>query len=126
MKAAIVDFGSSVFELKIVTVAECVAEKSCGEIGENESEVMEEIRVCGDDDDDWFDLNDFQYFDSGDDCVDLFEFGFSFGFTANVFTIDSAIDEDEDEDEESCRLDFRVFRVLVLCFFSFVYMMMKS
>lgn len=83
LKAAMVDLGSRVCEEKMVTVAEWVAAKSCGAVGENASEVMDETRV-------WvcLGLKDFQYFDSGVG-VDLFVVGLSFGFTANVLTIAS-------------------------------------
>lgn len=83
LKEEIVDLGSRVCDEKIVTVAEWVAAISCGAVGEKESEVMDDTRVCV-----CFGLNDFQYLDSGVG-VDLFVVGLSFGFTANVFTIAS-------------------------------------
>lgn len=46
VKAEMVDLSSRVWEEKILTVAECVAAKSWGEVGEKERRVMEEIRVC--------------------------------------------------------------------------------
>lgn len=80
LKEEMVDLGSRVWDEKMVTVAEWVAAKSCGAVGEKASEVMDDTRVCV-----CFDLNDFQYLDSGVG-VDLFVVGLSFGLTANVFT----------------------------------------
>ena len=85
----IVDLGSRVLELKMVTVAECVAAKSKGVFGAKDKEVMDEISVgfgC-------LGLNDFQYFASGV-CLDLeFEDGLSLGFTGNDST--AIVVEDE-------------------------------
>ncbi|KAI3695507.1 hypothetical protein L1987_78504 [Smallanthus sonchifolius] len=44
LKAMVVDSGSRVCELKIVTVAECMAAKSCEDVGKNASEVMDETK----------------------------------------------------------------------------------
>lgn len=61
LKEEIVDLGSKVCDENMETVAEWVAAKSCGAVGEKESEVIDDTRVCV-----CFGLNDFQYFDSGD------------------------------------------------------------